>query len=122
MLIAGKRHLSCSQSTLISKFHSCCGANRYRRAKPAIHGEEYKLEMAFSSCLPCGCSILEGLNPEDTDLISAELPAVISCYQPWSCSELLLPRVPSCVSVLPGSRATAISIFGTIWKDQGGIP
>lgn len=110
-----------------SKFHSCHGANRCPRAKPAVRGEEYKLEMAFSSCLPCGCSILEGLNPEDTDLVCAELPAVISCYQTWLLMLWVCPAAP------PGAELCVcptwkqwhsyfISVFGTVWKDRGGIP
>lgn len=130
MLIAGKRHLSCCHSSLTSKFHSCRGANGCPRAKPVIHREEHKLEMAFSACLPCGCGILEGLGPGDTHLIPRELPAVIRSSTAWLPvlrSALQWPAAPlgAELGVCPTWKQfhlfPAISIFRTIWKARGGV-
>lgn len=97
MLTGGRRHLSCSYSPLTSKHHSYHLAHGCPRAKLVVCRQEWKLEMDLSACLPCGCGILEGLDPAHAHLIPRELLAVIrSCptWMPVLWSALQWPAAP----------------------------
>lgn len=114
MLTAGKKHLSRSQHSLlqVSRFHKCHGADRCPRAELMVCGEEYQLVVVFSSCLPRGCWVSEGLNPTDVLLIPIQLPVIVkSCQTSDLCS--LFPAVSQLVlsSGLPGEIKKEFRVF-----------
>lgn len=110
MLIAGKKHLSWSQCSLISKVHRCHGADRWPSAELAGCREEYQPEVVFSSCLPRGYWVPEGLNPK------------MCHWYPYSSQLLLRAAKPAACALSLPSFVPVGSIFRATWEDWEGIP